>query len=345
MRPNTDHPTRDDVARLAGVSSATVSYVVNRGPRAVSPETHQRVVAAIQQLGYHPDAIARSLRTRHTHVIGLIIPDNTNAFFAELARHLEEAAQMHGYSLLLCNSREDVEREGILLASLRDRRVDGVVLVPSDVHGGSASAELDGIPIVALDRVPPSWEGDAVRADGRAGGVLAANHLLELGHRRIGVIHGPLRLAHARERQEGSLDALRAARIPASDLVHGEAPFTYEGGQRAAHDLLSRDIRPTALCCANDAIAVGALSAAHALSLRVPQDVSIVGFDDVPVAAYTVPSLTTVTQPYTAMAAAAMELLLGRTDRNVRQDVPTVARVRVFPVGFVIRGTTASPTV
>lgn len=341
--------TRDDVAARAGVSSATVSYVVNGGPKPVAPQTRTRVLAAIDELGYHPDAIARSLRSRRSHVLGLVVPDNANAFFAELALRVEEAAHARGYGLLLCNSREDVRAERDHLATLRDRRVDGIVLVPADATDSSSAAALDGIPVLALDRVPAGWEGDAVRTDGRAGGRLAVEHLLALGHHEIGFVHGPLRLEHARERLEGGLDALRTARIAAEPAWRREGAFDYAGGKAAALALLLGDHRPTALCCGNDALAVGALAAAYELGARVPGDLSVTGFDDVPLAAYSVPPLTTVAQPYAAMAAAAMELLLARVERHLdaQASPPTPAppERRTLPVGLRVRESTAASLV
>lgn len=332
--------TRDDVAARAGVSSATVSYVVNTGPRPVAPETRARVLAAIAELGYHPDNIARSLRVRQTHVLGLVLPDSANLFFAELARRLERQAGDQGYRLFLCNSQEDVAREASHLALLRDQRVDGIVLVPADAPGGSVSASLDGIPVVALDRVPPDWSGDSVRTDARQGGTLAVRHLLELGHRHIGFIHGPLRLTHARERLEGGLLALRLAGIEPRTAWQCPSEFDFAGGWAAARSLLTLPERPTALCCSNDAMAVGALAGLHALGYRLPEDISVTGFDDVPIAAYAIPPLTTVTQPYDAMVTAALAALLQRIGEAAAGRAPEPPRCRTLDIGLVVRGST-----
>lgn len=332
--------TRDDVAARAGVSSATVSYVVNNGPRPVAPETRVRVLAAIAELGYHPDNIARSLRVRQTHVLGLVVPDSANLFFAELARRLERQAGEHGYSLLLCNSQEDVEREATHLSVLRNQRVDGIILVAADATGMSVPTDLDGIPVVALDRVPPDWGGDSVRTDARRGGALAVEHLLGLGHRRIGFIHGPRRLAHAQERLEGGLGALRAAGIVPPPEWQRPSGFDFAGGREAARALLALPMQPTALCCSNDAMAVGALAGLHALGLRVPDDVSVTGFDDVPLAQFAIPALTTVTQPYDAMAATALTTLLERVAEASAGRPPGSPRCRTLDIGLVVRGST-----
>lgn len=332
--------TRDDVAARAGVSSATVSYVVNNGPRPVAPETRSRILAAIAELGYHPDNIARSLRVRQTHVLGLVVPDSANLFFAELARRLERQAGEHGYSLLLCNSQEDVERETTHLSVLRNQRVDGIVLVAADATGGSAPSDLEGIPTVALDRVPPEWNGDSVRTDARRGGALAVEHVLGLGHRYIGFIHGPRRLAHAQERLAGGLDALQAAGIVPRAEWQRPASFDFAGGWEAARALMARSVQPTALCCSNDAIAVGALAGLHALGLHVPDDVAVTGFDDVPLAQFAIPALTTVTQPYDAMAATALTTLLERIAEASADTPPQPPRCRTLDIGLVVRGST-----
>ena len=338
--PRPGHATRDDVASRAGVSSATVSYVVNNGPRPVAPETRTRVLAAIAELGYHPDNIARSLRVRQTHMLGLVLPDSANLFFAELARRLERQADAHGYSLLLCNSQEDVAREAKQLAALRNQRVDGIILIPADAPGGNVPATLDGIPVVALDRVPPDWVGDSVRTDARQGGALAVRHLLELGHRRIAFIHGPQRLAHARERLEGGLLALAEAGLQPRPVWQCPSSFDFAGGWNAARALLTLLERPTAFCCSNDAMAVGALAGLHALNLRVPHDVSVTGFDDVPLAAYAIPPLTTVTQPYDAMAATALTILLQRIAEAAAGEAAQPPNCRMLEIGLVVRGST-----
>lgn len=338
--PRLGRATRDDVAARAGVSSATVSYVVNNGPRPVAASTRDRVLAAIAELGYHPDNIARSLRSRQTRMLGLVVPDSTNLFFAELARRLEQQAGASGYSVLLTNSQEDVEREAADLGALRDQRVDGIVLVPADAPDGSVPSDLDGIPIVALDRVPPGWTGDSVRTDARRGGALAVRHLLGLGHRRIGFIHGPLRLAHARDRLEGGLLALQVAGITVRPDWSRPSDFDFAGGWEAARDLLNQPDCPTALCCSNDAMAVGALAGVHARGLRVPADVSVTGFDDVPLAAYAIPALTTVTQPYEAMAAAALATLLERISEAATGAPAQPPRRQMLDIGLVVREST-----
>jgi LacI family transcriptional regulator len=337
------HATRDDVAARAGVSSATVSYVVNNGPRPVAEATRARVLAAIAELSYHPDAVARSLRARRSRALGLVVPDNANLFFAELAHRLESAAALHGYSILLCNSQEDLENERKHLATLRDRRVDGIVLIPTDATGGYDHPWIDDIPVLALDRVPLGWRGDAVHTDGYAGGKLAVEHLLSLGHRRIGLIHGPPKLTHARDRLKGNLDALAALGEAHNRQYQDEGNFDYAGGWAAARALLALPERPTALCCGNDALAVGALALAHAAGLRVPDDVSIAGFDNVPIAAFTVPALTTIAQPYGDMATKAIELLLDRIESPGSEPEATPPRQHILDVALVTRKSTAPP--
>ncbi|MCL4544457.1 MAG: LacI family transcriptional regulator [Chloroflexi bacterium] len=321
--------TRDDVAALAGVSSATVSYVINNGPRPVSAGTRERVHAAIRQLGYTPDAIARSLRTQHTAVLGLVIPDSANLFFAELARHIERVAEDRGYHILLCNSGEDLARERAHLEALRQQRVAGIILIATDSVDSKVDRGLEGLPMVALDRTPLGWRGAVVRTDPEAGGAVAVEHLLSLGHHRIAFAHGPLHLAHAQRRLEGGIALLTKRALPVCDYWKAETSFDFEGGWSAAERLMTAADPPTAICCSNDAIAIGVLAWLHVHHLAVPELVSVTGFDDVPLARFAAPPLTTVAQPYAGMARLALDALLtpageipGATSNPVEHVLP-----------------------
>ncbi len=333
--------TRDDVAMRAGVSAATVSYVVNNGPRPVAPATRERVLQAIRDLGYTPDAVARSLRTRHTGLLGLIVPDSANLFFAELARQIELAAEERGYHILLCNSGEDASREHAHLEALRQQRVDGLLLIPTDtVESSHVSTEHD-IPIVVLDRSPLISAQRVICTSPEVGSALAVKHLVTLDHRHIGFAHGPLRLSHARRRLEGGIAALHHYGLQSLPEWLIECSFDFAGGWQAAQRFLAQSSHPTAICCGNDAIAVGLLAGLHAAGVAVPEAISVVGFDDIPLARYAIPPLTTIAQPYAAMAQRALDALLNSARIPSSENAPEVKEV--LPVTLVQRRSTASP--
>jgi LacI family transcriptional regulator len=296
-----------DVARRAGVSVGSVSRVINEHPT-VTPATRERVKLAIRELGYVPNAIAGSLRSRRSKTIGLIIPDVTNPFFSELALHVERSAAAAGYNLILGNSDNSVDQETYYLHALAVRRVDGIILVPA--NESSRSIEF-AIPIVCVDR-----EADRlpfVASDNRAGAKSAIEYLQRLGHHLIGCIAGPKELPNARERRAGyedlALPILRAAGVdPAAYIVSTE--FSYDSGYAATRRLMDVAPRPTAIFASSDQQAIGGLRAAADLGLAVPGDLSIVGFDDIPLANLVMPRLTTVGQPVAEIGVLAMQLLL-----------------------------------
>ena len=345
--------TRDDVARAAGVSVATVSYVLNGGPRPVSEERRRRVLRAVAELEYRPNAIARSLRARRTRILGFVLPDSANPYFAALAHAIEEAATARGYQVILANAAERPEREAAHIEALLRLQVDGLFWIPADLRRAARVAPRPEVPTVQIDRTldPPPGGGagaprraaafDVVPADNVAGGRLAAGHLLALGHRRLACLAGPAGHRHAQARLQGFREALRAAGDGASGLTgHGE--FDYASGAAVARGwcALPAAERPTGIVCGNDAMAIGALAALAGAGLRVPQDVSVTGYDDLPQAPYTVPPLTTVAQPVGAVATAAVERLLARVERPATAPRP---QHTVFPVRLVVRGSTAPP--
>jgi len=312
-------PTIYDVARLAGVSTATVSRALN-GTGQIAPATLATIEAAVEELGYHPNTVARSLVTKSTHTIALLLPDITNPFYAALVRGIQEAAFGHGRTMLLCTTEGDAEREEHYLRLLQAKQVDGALVdglvLPADRIAGFVE---DGFPIVCLDRDIDSRSIPVVQVDNRIGGRLATKHLIELGHTRIAHVTGAGELGISDERLAGYRDALTAARIePDFDLVE-EGRFTEEGGHDAASTLIEGHPDITAIFAANDLSALGVLNALAENGRSVPDDVSVVGFDDLRLAAYTSPPLTTVRQPGVEIARLATEILIGLTEGRPAQ--------------------------
>lgn len=308
-----------DVALHAGVSVTTVSHVVN-GTRFVSEVVRQRVEAAVRELGYVPSAVARSLKHNTTHTFGMVIPNNSNPYFAEIIRGVEDRCFAAGYNVILCNSNDDPERQAAYLRVLAEKRIDGLIFV---VTGSDAvvRATLGGIntPLVLLDREVSGVSGDLVEVNHVLGSQMATRHLLELGHPRVACISGPPGLSPSSQRRAGWKDALEHAGVERkeSDLARGD--FTARGGYLAMQALLRRRPRPTAVFACNDLMAFGALTAAREAGIAVPQQLSIVGFDDIDLAAFSAPPLTTVAQPKQQIGTVAADLLLDRVS-NARTD-------------------------
>jgi LacI family transcriptional regulator len=319
--------TIKDVAARAGVSYTTVSHVLN-DTRAVRPHTRERVLAAARELDYVPSAVARSLKHQVTHTVGLLVPSATNPYYAELARGLEDACFRVGHSLVVCSSDEEPARQLAYLSLLRQKRVDGIVVASASDEPRWAAALRDvGCPLVVVDREIGGVAADLVQVDNERGGALAAEHLLKLGHERIACLTGPAGLAVDRDRLRGFRRALADAGRRAGDLVIAESDFTVPGGHRAALRLLRGAARPTALFAFNDMMAIGALRAAAELGLAVPARLSVVGFDDVELARYVYPALTTVGQSIRKLGEATAEALFARA---AGRDAPP-RRVRLKP--------------
>lgn len=303
---------RIDVAKAAGTSPAVVSYVLNGGPRGVAPPTRARVLAAVEQLGYRPNGVARSLRMNRTMSLGLVLPDSSNPFFAELGRAIEDAAYARGYTLLIGNASERDERQTAYVRTFLQRQVDGLILAPA--HGPiGCRDELASTrtPWVAVDRRPAvNSSFPCVLVDNRGGARTATEHLLEHGRTRIGCIGGPEDVMPAADRVAGWRDAMTAAgRRPGTTVWH--VPFGRRSGYLAARDILTTtDV--DSLFVASDEQALGVLRAAAELGLSCPDDVAIASFDGVPAAAYATPALTTMTQPFARLGQAAVEALLAR---------------------------------
>ena len=299
-----------DVARLAGVSVTTVSHALN-GTRFVSEEARARIDAAIRELGYVPSAVARSLKHNETRTVGMMIPNNSNPYFAEIIRGVENHCFAAGYNLVLCNSDDDPVKQAAHLRVLAEKRIDGLVLVASGAEASLGSLLSNSqVPLVLVDREVEGMDCDLVEVDHAAGGEMATRHLLELGHAGVACISGPPGLSPSSQRRAGWKRALVAAGIPRreGDLLRGD--FGSRSGYLAMQTLLARKPRPTAVFICNDVMAIGALCAAHEAGVRVPEDLSIVGFDDIELAAYTIPPLTTIAQPKQAIGTGTASLLL-----------------------------------
>ncbi|MGC8787258.1 MAG: LacI family DNA-binding transcriptional regulator [Anaerolineae bacterium] len=311
--------TMKDIAEAAGVSVATVSHVINE-TRYVSDELRARVLKAMEELNYHPNILARSLRLGKTHTIALIVPDNSNPFFAEIARVAEMIGFENDYSVILCNSNKSVEREAAYLEVLIAKKVDGIIFIAA----GSNQEHLqelarEGIPVVVADRDVPQTLADVVLVNHEQGAYDATNYLISLGHRRIACIAGPSPLTPSGDRVRGYKRALAEAGIPFDERLVVPCTESYLSGETAMEKLLDLDRPPTAVFAYNDMIAIGVLRALANAGLRVPGDISIVGFDDIFLASALVPSLTTVAQPIVELATLATELLISRIRGNNTQ--------------------------
>lgn len=314
--------TLKDVAKAAGVSTATVSHVLN-GTKVVADDTRGRVEAAVEALGYRLSQPARALRTGRHRVLGLLLPDLTNPFFPSLAQAVAETARKLGYGLMLSESGTNSDSESQALAAI-EHRVDGVVWVPETRH----SKHLPYRPAVIIDRVGPELAGfDSVSSDHAAGGRLQARLARELGHRRIGLLAGPAESVSARQRREALCESLGDVQ-PEWVL---EVPYAMELPPEAVERLA--DTRVTLVIAANDAVAIGALKALKTHGRRVPQDVSLLGFDDIPWAAIVEPPLSTVRQPVRAIGRHAVELLHRRVAGQGGEPTHLV-----LPVEYVERG-------
>ncbi|MFE1646859.1 LacI family DNA-binding transcriptional regulator [Microbacterium sp. P01] len=320
-----------DVAAEASVSVGTVSNVLNR-PDKVAPETVARVQAAIDKLGFVRNDAARQLRAGRSRSIGLIVLDSANPFFADLARGAEERAAAAGVSVLLGNSDQDSARETAYLDLFREQRVNGVLLIPNDIAGTMLTHA--GIPLVLVDGELPGGELPSVAVDDVEGGLLAVAHLLGLGRRRIAFVGGPLSIRQVADRLEGARRALAVEADASLEVIELEA-LTVLHGRRAGEAIAARSPadRPDAVFCANDLLAVGVLQGTAILGgVRVPEDVAIIGYDDIDFAQSTVVPLSSVRQPAREIGATAVDLLFetlehpGEPPRHVRFRPELVVR-------------------
>lgn len=324
----------EDVARAAGVSRALVSLVMRDRPN-VSPARRARVLEVAGRLGYRPNAMARSLASRRTRTVGVVLDDLRNPFFAEIAGGVEELASELGYQLLLGAGGRQARRERTALATLLEYRVDGVILVSPRMRAADIAAAAAEVPVVMVGRQVRNVDADFVVIDENHGTQLVLDHLVGLGHEQIAHIDGG-RGAGGPQRRTAFLRGMRAHGLGArARVVPGD--FTEEAGVNAARRLLAEPALPTALFAANDMVAAGLLGGLDQAGVQVPADVSIVGYDNISIAHLAHVSLTTVDQPRTEMGRMALELLLHRIEHRR----PSV--VRLVEPTLVVRSTTARP--
>lgn len=332
-----------DIAEKAGVSHTTVSLVLNNKDNRVSPETKKKILSIAHELNYTPNQIAVSLATQKTYTIGLITPDLTNMYLSSIASGVEMYAQSQGYSVFFCNSNESVEKCVNYIQQFIKRNIDGIIIIPpSDINEGdgyiilSKALEECGIPYILVDRAVLHLFHDFVTIDNQLGGYLATTHLLQLGHKRIGCITGPLTEFGAYRRCSGYKEALQEAGIPIDEALIYEGNYHFDSGEKGALELLSHHV--TAIFACNDMMALGVNKVAADSGLRIPQDLSIVGFDNNPIVNYMSFSLTTINQPSVLMGKEACKLLLRRMTApdNPHKDY-------FFSPSLIVRNSTAAP--
>lgn len=327
-----------DVAKEAGVSVSTVSYVINEsGP--VAPERRERVLEACRKFNYTPNSSARRLRGQFSSTVGLVVPDLVNPFFAMVAEGVEKLASERDALVVLCAPEIGGNSESVNARLLRSQRLDGVIYLAGAATPIDSLVKLTALgPVVLVDEQLPSVSFPCVVADNRDGAQLIAQYVLDQGHERIGIISGPSSLWTAVERLAGYQGALRAAGIEASKVTVLEGDYRMESGRQLAARMLlaSASDRPTALLCANDLMAIGALEYARSVGMSVSNDVSIVGFDDLPIAELLQPRLTTVRQPAREMGYRAAQILLDLIEGS------DPGSLEPFPVMLQIRESVAS---
>jgi len=325
------------VAERAGVSVATVSRVVNKSGF-VAPPLQKVVMEAMEALRYHPSAVARGLRTRETRSIGVLVPQLSQPFFSSLAYAIERTLFGHGYRAFLCSSEENAAEESAYIDMLLGQRVDGLILVPTGQSMANVQRVLQAkVCVILVDRDLPTLRIDRVLSDNFDGAYRLARHLIDLGHRRIGVISAPHHSGSIARRLAGINHAFYGAEIQQDQRLFAEGALEqFELGFSVTQEFLQSSRPPTAVIALTDIIAVGALHAAWKAGLSLPRDLSVTGFDDVPLARYTMPELTTAAQPVFEMGKQAALRLLRRISKP---DVK--ARRTLLPTSIVIRSSTA----
>jgi LacI family transcriptional regulator len=334
--------TLKDIAKQTGLSITTVSLVLNNKGARFPGETRDLVFDAARNLNYHPNQLAVGLLTKQTHTLGLIIPDITNVFFSELAKGLEDRSRQDRYNIILCNSNDEYLMEKQCINTLYDRGVDGIVLAMSAESFGAKNEEclsllrsLD-IPVVLVDSFNEAGDFSALAIDNAEGSRLAVGHLLELGHRRIACISGPMGIKTNRDRLDGYTETLRKAGLASDPALVFEGDFRYQSGYAAVAPLL--EARPSAIFCHNDMMAYGAYKALKDRRLRVPGDISLMGFDDIFFSQYLDVPLSTVVQPAYEMGRQTADQLLGEIADREKPKLQTL-----FTPRLVIRGSAGAP--
>lgn len=329
--------TSKDIARALAISQSTVSRALRGDPR-VAPGTIARVLEAAERMGYTPNLAARSLITRRTSTVGVVVSDITNPFYPELVEILHNEFALSGFRTILLNERTDARLERYVAELVGGRAVDGLVYASAMVDVPLVGTATERLPVVQLNRASDTADVDTVVSDNLGGGRLAAEVLVARGHRRIALVCGPANTSTAREREAGFVERSTTMGVPLDPHLRRVGQFSHQSGYHWGLELLALDPRPTAVFAANDVVAFGVLDAARRLGVRVPEDLSVIGFDDIDMARWEGFSLTTVRQPLAEMARSAARLLL---DRIAARDPGPPARRRVYPVEVVHRDTVA----
>ncbi|EOY4668237.1 substrate-binding domain-containing protein [Vibrio alginolyticus] len=309
--------TMKDIAKLAGVSTSTVSHVINK-TRFVSEEISERVNNAAKELNYAPSALARSLKVNRTKTIGMLVTTSTNPFFGEVVKGVERSCYQKGYSLILCNTEGDSERMRQSINTLLQKRVDGLILMCSSLEGERIDVfeRYPDIPVVVMDWGPMLFTSDKIQDNSLRGGYLAAKYLIDCGHTEIGCITGPLIKHQAQMRYEGYKRAMNEAGLEFNANWIIESDFECEGGYQAFKKMAQRGALPSSIFVSNDMMAMGVINAANELDIKVPDDLSIIGYDDIHIAKFMSPSLTTIHQPKYRLGQAAVETLVRKLDEK-----------------------------
>ena len=304
--------TIKDVAKMAGVSTTTVSHVINK-TRFVAKETEEAVMQAIKSLKYSPSAVARSLKVNTTKSIGMIVTTSESPYFAEIIHAVEDHCYRQGYSLFLCNTQNDPEKIKNHVEMLTKKRVDGLLVMCSEYtqHSLDVLSSFSSVPMVVMDW-GPNTDTDIIEDNSFTGGYLATKHLIDCGHKAIGLIAGELDKTTARTRYEGFVKAMNEANLSIHENWIMEGFFEPEDGYECMNKILSQDNLPTAVFCCNDVMALGAISAITEKGLRVPDDISIIGYDNIHSSRFYAPPLTTIHQSKSRLGAQAVNLLFER---------------------------------
>jgi LacI family transcriptional regulator len=322
-----------DVAKRAGVAPITVSRCINNSGYC-SADTRARVEAAIAELGFVPNRLASGLRSKRSNTLALVLTDITNPYFTTVARGVEDIASEAGYTVIFCNTDESVSKEQMYVQMLLEKRVDGILLVPAQSTPNSvALIQKHNIPVVVLDRRVPNIKTDLVRCDSEEGAYQLMRLLLSMGHREIALLNGPVNVSTAQDRLNGYRRALFEAGIPKSAWQENQGSFTQESGCEMTRQAFAHTPKPTALFAANNFIAYGALRALREMGLRVPEDVAVVGFDDLPPALVAFPFLTVAVQPAYEMGKKAIEILLNKLSSSPSDHCEEV----ILPAEIVVR--------
>jgi LacI family transcriptional regulator len=323
-----------DVARLAGVSTSTVSHVINKD-RFVSEAITEKVNAAIKSLNYAPSALARSLKLNQTRTIGMLITASTNPFYSELVRGVERSCFERGYSLVLCNTEGDEQRMNSNLETLMQKRVDGLLLLCTETHQPSPEIvqRYPSIPTVMMDWAPFDGDSDLIQDNSLLGGDMATQYLIDKGYTRIACIAGPLDKTPARLRLEGYQAAMLRSGLPVVEGYIITSDFEFGGGLTAMQSLLALPVPPQAVFVGNDAMAVGVYQALYQAGLSIPKEMAVVGYDDIELAAFMTPPLTTIHQPKDELGELAIDVLIHR----MAQPGQKQQRVQLTPE-LVVRG-------